>query len=361
VADKKTLLEIQKLVDIYQEAKQGLIRTIAEKEARGNVTWFQKSLLDQVDKQLSELDVLAKEWVKSVIPEAYNSGLDDLNSKLKKLGIDAQSKPDNFAVLHTEAINAMVMDTLDDLQEANRYASNSIRQVVKRAVDNAVIQKLAQGQTVRECKKAIVNELMNKSIDAIEGKNGKVMSLDSYAATVARSRTREATNTATINQLTALERDLVKISKHNTTCPICAAYQGRVFSISGNDKRYPPLSEVFKGPYANIHPNCSHVPEPYIEELADDPEGDRRNSALPFDIDPRSQKEVDLYNGMRKKKQRLREDRRQWERFSLALPNDIPKTFQGFMSMKRANGERWDNIQKSYQDYNQNAKNNNKA
>lgn len=354
--DKKSLKEIEKLIEVYHEAQQGLIRTIAEKEAKGNVTWFQKSLLDQVNKQLQELNKQAKEWVESAIPKAYQEGLENLNSNLNKLGIDAETKQDNFAQLHTDAITALMMETMDDLYEANKYAGDKIKQVVKRAVDHAVIQKIAQGQTVRECKKAIVNALMLKGIEGIEGKDGRMMSLDTYATLTARSRTREATNSATINQLNALGRDLVKISKHNTNCPICAPLEGRVFSISGNDKRYPPLSVAFRGPYSNIHPNCSHVPEPYIEELADDTEGDRVNSNLPFDIDTRSQKGIDMYNEMRKKKQRLREDRRQWERYLLALPENTPKTFQGFMSIKRSGGERWNALQRAFKEYKQDTK-----
>lgn len=361
MADKnKSLKEIEKLIEVYQEAQQGLIRTIAEKEARGNVTEFQKALLDQVNKQIDALNKQAKQWVESAIPEAYRIGLDQMNSSLSKMGVDADNKPDSFAQLYTDAIEALVMETLDDFYEANKFAGDNIKKIIKNAVDHAVIQKITQGQTVRECKKAIVNELMSRGIEGVEGKDGRMMSLDAYAALTARSRTREATNTATVNQLTALGRDLVKISKHNTSCPICAPLQGRVFSISGKDKRYPPLSIAFSGPYANIHPNCSHVPEPYIEELADDPEGDRTNSNLPFDIDPRSQKEIDLYNEMRRKKQQLRANRRQWERYSLALPDDTPKTFQGFMNIKRAGGERWDTLISEFKKYNQQAKEGNK-
>lgn len=344
-----SLQEIEKFIEVYREARQGIIRTIAEKEAKGNVTWFQKSMLQQVEEQLARLDKQAKEWAEKVIPEAYQCGIETANSALGKLILnDGDIDQSNFAQLHTEAIKALVLDTLDDLSEANNHTRNNIRQVVKRAVDNAVLQKLAQGQTVRECKKAIIADLTDKGIEGVEGKPGQTMALDAYAALVARSRTREATNMATMNQLTVRGRDLVRVSRHNTSCPICAPLQGRVYSISGKDLRYPPLSMAFDGPYSNIHPNCSHVLEPYIEELADDPEGDREFSNRGFDIDDRIRKEIDLYNERRRQKQRLRDDRRQWERYTLAMPDSVPKNFATFSRWKRENSEKWQSLQADY-------------
>lgn len=52
------------------------------------------------------------------------------------------------------------------------------------------------------------------------------------------------------------------------TCDTCAVYQGRVYSISGNDSRYPALYKTaFKSGYSIIHPNCRHSWSPYHVEL----------------------------------------------------------------------------------------------
>lgn len=345
-----SLEEIQKLIDIYSESQQSIIRTIAEKEARGNVTWFQKSLLAQVESLIQELNIQAKEWVKNVMPQSYQSGMDYVVSELNKLGIKAETEPFTFSQINIEAVKVLMLDTLDDLHTANKFAGDRIKQAVRQAVNEAVTQKIAQGQTVLQCKKNLVNSLLSKGIDGIADKMGRLMPLDSYASLVARSRTREATNTATMNKLTGLGHDLVKMSSHNTSCPICISLQGRVYSISGNDGRYPPLQRAFSGEHANIHPNCSHVLMPYIESLADDPEGDRKYSNMGFDVDPRSQKEVDIYNEAQRKKQRIREGRRLWESYSLALPDKTPKSFAAFMDIRRSGGEKWDNLQQEFKD-----------
>jgi hypothetical protein len=162
--------------------------------------------------------------------------------------------------------------------------------------------------------------------------------------------TREATNTATMNQLEYNGYDLVKMSSHATTCAVCAVYQGRVYSISGNTPFYPKLSIAFSGGHANIHPNCRHVVVPYIVALADDAEGDKAFSNRPFNIDNRSKAAIERYNNDQAEKRKIRADRQQWERYKLALGADAPKTLSGFRRMKAAGSERYINLKTDYRE-----------
>ena len=335
--------DVQALINIYTRAKAQLINTITGKAARGNVTWYQRTLLKQVNEQLAELNRQAKEWVDKTIPENYQAGIDEANAGLKKAGINI-SVPETFAGLHTAAVDIIAKNTFADLVAANIFVGRQVSDSIRRAGIDAVAQKLSQGQTVKQCKQNLLSQLVDKGLNGIKDKRGRMISLESYASTVARSTTREATNRATLNQLTYLGYDLVKMSSHATSCKICAPLQGRVYSISGNDKRYPPLKFAHKGDHANIHPNCRHVLVPYIEALAKDVEEDRQFSNRSFDIDPRSQAEIDRYNQGQALKRKLRNDKNQFEDIKIGLPEDAPKSFSGYQSMKRANSERYQEL-----------------
>jgi hypothetical protein len=154
-----------------------------------------------------------------------------------------------------------------------------------------------------------------------------------------------------MNQLEGEGYDLVKMSSHATTCPVCAVYQGRVYSISGRSKEYPALSVVFRNGYNNIHPNCRHVVYAYIPALADDPEGDKRRSNESFSVDPRSQAAIDRYNARQKEKRQLNADRKQYQRYKLVLGDDAPKSFAGFRKSKAANSERFAQMQSDYREF----------
>lgn len=67
----------------------------------------------------------------------------------------------------------------------------------------------------------------------------------------------------TLARCQSMHTDLVEMSAHYETCAECAKYQGRVFSISGNDKRYPPLPAVVLETGC-MHPRCTHHFSPYI-------------------------------------------------------------------------------------------------
>lgn len=61
-----------------------------------------------------------------------------------------------------------------------------------------------------------------------------------------------------------LELDLVEMSAHEGSCKECAKYQGRIFSISGTNKKYPKLPDVvFK--HGGIHEGCRHTFVPFCE------------------------------------------------------------------------------------------------
>lgn len=66
----------------------------------------------------------------------------------------------------------------------------------------------------------------------------------------------------TLDEAKCLGLDLLEMSYHADCCPECAKYQGRVFSISGSDTRFPTLpakiSETGK-----LHEGCRHRFAPY--------------------------------------------------------------------------------------------------
>jgi hypothetical protein len=94
--------------------------------------------------------------------------------------------------------------------------------------------------------------------------------------------------------------------------------QGRVYSISGKDKRFPPLNKAFSGSYANIHPNCRHTLTPYIEAFQD-VEKDMAYSNRPFEVEPEMEKSLDKYKAEQKFKATFRKDRNLYEKYKLLL------------------------------------------
>ena len=81
-----------------------------------------------------------------------------------------------------------------------------------------------------------------------------------YAEMVTRTKFHEAHSFAGLAQAKNYGTDLVQVSSHNTTTAICLPFEAKVFSVSGKDPRFPPLTET--PPY---HPNCLHLIFPTFE------------------------------------------------------------------------------------------------
>lgn len=81
-----------------------------------------------------------------------------------------------------------------------------------------------------------------------------------YSEMVCRTKFHEAQSQATLLTCNNYDTDLVQVSSHNTTTAICMPFEGKIFSVSGKDNRFPPLMD--EPPF---HPNCLHLMYPYFE------------------------------------------------------------------------------------------------
>jgi hypothetical protein len=81
-----------------------------------------------------------------------------------------------------------------------------------------------------------------------------------YAELVARTKFHEAASAAAVQQARNHGTSLVQVSTHNTTTEICQQYEGKIYSLNGDDPRFPPLGEV-----PPFHPNCLHLILPTFE------------------------------------------------------------------------------------------------
>lgn len=180
----------------------------------------------------------------------------------------------------------------------------------------------------------------------------------------------------TIKEAYEVGTNLLLMQTHGCSCPECAKYQGRVFSIYGKDSRFPPLPSAFYE-FGGIHKGCTHAFYPFIEG-ASDPDLDyslsiqkiqnrkyRKNiiaySNRPF-VDDRPQEDIDAalakieaeHLAMEKKKEaddhmiereaKRGANQRDYNWLQTNLQDLCPKSFSGYMRMKNANTKNYQKI-----------------
>lgn len=323
--------EITALIDRYQQAQISLISIISSQKARGNVTAYRKAILAQTNAELKILDDFAVKWTKDNVTKAYEQSVEDVYTTYRAAHISVPVIAANQRVIALLANNAA-----GQLTDAHRFIGRMVNDTIRQSGIEAIAEKVSTGSTVKEAKKILIQKLTDKGIMAIKDKAGRNIKLDVYAETVARTTTREATNKGTMQQLQDMGEDLVKMTHHNSSCSLCASYEGRVYSISGKSSEYPALDIPFNRDYANIHPNCGHSLTPYIKQFDDNASDTKTFSNRSFDVNPQSKAEKDNYNRQQDIKAKRRQDRNAWEKDKLESPSTAAKTFSGYRSKLRA-------------------------
>ena len=191
-------------------------------------------------------------------------------------------------------------------------------------------------------------------ITGFTDKAGRRWSMQAYGNMAVRTTARQAEVAAL---LSSDEYDLWQITKVGTTCPVCAPLEGRVYSKSGTNPDYPPLTVAFgkidpygsndlSNTYLNIHPNCLHslVKYPTIGKSAERIQKDKDFSSIeknPLNRDPRTKKQIAAYRKKQRNRQQLYRDIKQHKEYRTALGKDVPKDFAKFRELKYNDPEKW--------------------
>ena len=353
--------QLDVLIGIYREAQARLAEIITGNYGAGTRTYY-NSVLKQLERLMKQLEAETGQYISTEIPRQYKKALDNTYAYFKRNNLQMK-RPDMFSHIHSDAVSELANEMRYHINQGISIAGRRVMRYLDTAKDNALRQaglrsaalKAATGQTVADMQKDLMQRLANDGFLTVQygtGKRAYQVGLDSYAAMVARSTTREAGNLARENQLTENGYDLMIMTEHYPTCEACAVLQGRVYSISGRDKRFPPLSRAFPSGYRNVHPNCRHVMTYWIEEMQS-PEEIRAalaRSNAPF-TDNRSDEEIALYSKQQADSRRMRADRSQFERYRQRLGEDAPKSFHTFRRIKNADGQKWKEMQEKYRNY----------
>lgn len=337
--DKK----IEKLIEIYKEAEQRLIKTIAEKEVKGNVTTFYEEMLRQVQKELLRLKIFHTQWATDITKQLYEQAYKE---SLQALGISDNT----LTQLHKEAIELIAENIINNLNEATDLVGRRVEDEIRNISLDSATNKFATGSTIKQMQDELKNNLIDNNITSFKDRLGRNINISSYAEMIARSIIAETQNTCVMNTMFEHGNDLVKMSTHFGTCSVCATYEGRVYSITGYDERFPRLDSIpgFSDGYNNLHPRCRHRIRPYIEKY-NDVETDMKKSNRPFEVPKEKEASVNAYYEEQKKKTVLRNNRKQYEKYKQVLGDEAPKNFQGFLKMKNAkNQENYKELKRKY-------------
>lgn len=259
---------IDQLVYMYEKGFTNILWLL---QSSPDNTYYRDILAD-IRGILKTLDKDADKNIKQLISQAYSYNASQTMAFLKSLG--KQQKP-GFAQIHQRAVDVLAQNLSGNLRNATQYVGRRVNDIFSAVALETAGEKYVMGATIGDMRDNLINRLVDEGYTAFVDRLGREWRLDTYASMVARTITREAASVAVLNECEEFDVDLVMFSTHKLACELCQTLQGKVYSISGNDKRYPKLTDEIRPP---VHPNCRHSIQPYIKELDDNAEETERRS-----------------------------------------------------------------------------------
>ncbi len=341
---------------LFLRTEQELINEINRKRRAGLVEYAEAASLERVQQILQGMVDESWDYVPKMVETIfYHSDKDAAGYRNARVLTAAQ----------TDIVQQLSNNLLGEITEASETAFKSVQTLYtiarleadpfREAALKEVLSQEAAGSGWSKAATKMAQELQNKGITAFVDRAGRHWSLQSYGNMAVRTTTRQAQVAA---MLTADDYDLWQIVKIGSTCPVCAPLEGRVYSKSGTNPDYPPLSLAFGkiepgGPddltntYLNIHPNCLHAIVKYttIGKTEKQIRKDKDFSSPemnPLNRDPRTKKQIAAYREKERNRRRLLADMKEHKEYRAALGRDIPKDFARFREMKYNKAEKWE-------------------
>lgn len=322
--------------------------------------------LERVQAILRKMENDSWEYVPKMIEKQFYARVPEARKIPEPAGKHRAAHENAAALTSTQMdiVERLTMNLMGEITDAAVTAMTTVQEaligrtepdIYRRVGLEQVATQQAMGRGVNRSVPQFVEALRREGVTAFVDKAGRNWSLHTYCTMVSRTTSRQAEVLAVLTADPG--QDLYKISSHGTTCALCAPYEGRVYSASGTDPDFPPLSAAFgkvdpAGPdnlansWLNIHPNCLHSLIPWTpagkspEEIRKirDFSNPKKN---PFTVDPRSQKQIDAYRKKEAARAKWLREYRQWEHYRVALGDKVPKTFAAFQKHKLAGDEKY--------------------
>ena len=250
------------ILSIYEQAEEVMMNKMAKHLASGtsNSRWAEKKYAEahavnkEMRKVVSDLQhgrsVMTDEFVKTAWSQSSQAFVAEASQFTDLLGITALS-PNSPKVVS-------ILSELDKALKAEdrvilRKANDAYADIVGRAS-----AKVATGSiTYRQAVKEELEAFAKKGISGFVDKNGHAWDMATYAEMATLTAIERATLYGYVDTMQSYGYDLAIISSHAGACPLCAAWEDVIVSVSGDSKEYPSLADAEAD--GVFHPRCLHT------------------------------------------------------------------------------------------------------
>lgn len=223
--------------------------------------------------------------IEETIRQAYQLGESEQEIELLKaiqegFKVDrANTMQGAFFKINEGKLNALIKATTEDMSKAENAILRMTDDVYRQTIFKAQMFYNSGASTLWKAVDMATKDFLSAGINCIQYKNGARVNIASYSEMALRTANKRANLMGSANKRMEYGVHTVKITSHNSACPMCIQWQGKVYyddvygEVTPAERRglgdYPLLSEAVKG--GMFHPNCKNGCSTYYEGINQPP------------------------------------------------------------------------------------------
>lgn len=272
---------------IYGRARDRMLTNVANRVSRGvhHYGWAERkanevlAAHEQLRRDLEHAQGERESLLSGVMERAYLTGSQQFHAEMQAvLGTTAHISPNGIKAGY------ILADLNNNLNAAERRILRQFDDAYANVI-GAVSSEMATGvMNTRQAVGDALRAFADQGITGFVDRGGHHWTLENYAEMAVLTAIERATISGYVDTMQSYGFDLAVIDGHIGSCPICEAWEGVIISVSGQDSRYPSLSDAENA--GCFHPRCMHGISTYYEGISHEPEGGFRDH--PREIQPAS-------------------------------------------------------------------------
>ena len=198
--------------------------------------------------------------------------------KADKTGIGTNAMQGAFFKINEGKLNALIEATTNDMSKAENAILRMTDDIYRQTIFKAQMFYNTGAGTLWKAVDMATKDFLSAGINCVEYKNGARVNIASYSEMALRTANKRASLMGSAGKREEWGIHTVKVSSHNSACPMCIPWQGKVYvdDVYGQGtpeeskaSGYPLLSVAVRG--GMFHPNCKNGCSTYYEGINQPP------------------------------------------------------------------------------------------
>lgn len=233
---------------------------------------YQQQNSEIINGKLNRLPEEVAKQLRDELRQGYESEIVKFRSLIGKGKYkEAVTMSDSFFKINTRKVDALIEEVNGSLYKANQAALRMVNDVYRDIIFKSGMFVANGAMTEQQAYDMAMKDFLNRGLNCIEYKDGRRVNIADYTSMAVRTANQRAYMIGEGEFRKEIGNPLVIISRHNTSCELCAPFQNKVLIddvYSGgtqDDGDYMLMSEAMnKGLF---HPRCRHGLGTYYPEI----------------------------------------------------------------------------------------------